>query len=336
MKKTDHLLIIVTFLLLIFGFSTKAKAATPQLMYRFKNLDTTVAQKAVIRQHYIYVVQEVHRNTIIRRAPKPRHGRTVKFSNRSKLTLMNFGHTQSWSYAGRDSWFVGANPQKHGHYYWDTQIAKVTFPKHGHKTYYNQAKLPRLTNLEYATDVNPASRAQIKSAEAAVSPNRKYLLIATLGTDHSGHFALYRLSEANRLLNRAASSSNKEVSINNLHKLAAFHIAKFYGSKVGELDSIQGYAIDNQKTIYVSRQHHPTAQRNYYPREIVKIRWGTTQPEKWHHYDVNNSHWHGKLTELEGLNMSGSHLYLTASYHKHDAHYAVTQSRLYRLPHSIY
>lgn len=310
--------------------------ATPQLMYRLQNLNPAVVQKSVIGPKYIYSLQEDSLDTVIRRARKPRHGKKVNFSSKHELRLKNFGHTQTWIYAGNSKWFVGAKPDKtkKAQYYWDTEIARVKFPK-GRKTIRRLSKLPRLTHLNYATDVSQADYPEVRRSEAAISPNRKWLLITTVDTNDNGHFALYDLKEVNHALDRAAHHANKAVNLKNMKQIAAFHINHLFGPKKSQINSIQGYEIDNNKTIYISSERKPTKKSSSLPRELVKIPWGATSSKDWTRYKINNSHWHKIATELEGVEIVSSKLTLTTAYHQKNRSHRVKENRVYRLNHVV-
>lgn len=335
-KKYYQIFLGIFFLgLLLTAHPSKAASmqnATPQLMYRLRNLHPTVVQKSVIGPKYIYSLQEEGLDTVIRRARKPKHGNNVNFSSKHELRLKDFGHTQTWIYAGNSNWFVGAKPDKtkKAQYYWDTEIARVKFPK-GRKTIRGLSKLPRMTHLNYATDVSQADYPKVRRSEAAISPNRKWLLIATVDTNDNGHFALYDLKEVNRALDAAARHANKAVNLKDMKQIAAFHINHLFGEKSSQLNSIQGYEIDNNQTIYISSERKPTKKTSSLPRELVKIPWGATNPKDWTRYKINNSHWHKIATELEGVEIVSSKLALTTAYHQKTRNHRVKENRVYRL-----
>lgn len=111
-------------------------------------------------------MQEVGNDSIIERAKKPAHGKKVVFSPKHELRLRNFGHTQTWIYAKSGRWFVGAKPRhtKSGNYGWDTELARVRFPK-GSELVTKLSSLPHLTHLNYATDVVQAAYPHVKRSQ---------------------------------------------------------------------------------------------------------------------------------------------------------------------------
>lgn len=328
--------IIFLFSLLVFFYPTQNVNASvhrirPVLKYRLKGLNSSVVQKTIIRPKAIYAIQEIQRkNTVISRAK--RHHKNIVFHHPNALYLKNFGHTQSLDYVGNGYWLVGTTPKRHLTEYWDTEIAWIKFPNHGHKTYKSWKKLPRLTHLNYATDVKPKFYPGLRRVETAISPNHQWLLIAAIDTKDNGHFALYSFKAINQAVLAASKSKNKTVNLKNILQISAFHVKKFFGKKGHSLNSIQGYAIDNQKNIYIPREHRPTGKNSSFPREIIKIAWHQTNPKKWTHYRIDAPQWKHVATELEGLTINSSRLYLTVSYHKRNKSHKVTQNRVYYIP----
>lgn len=342
MKLKHFVFILLTLIALSSFFLNNSKTVTaavrnthPELVYNFKKLTAVPVQRTAVQKNYVYTVQYIDKNTIIRRARAPRRGYNINFSNKSEIKLNNSGHTQTWAHDQKNYWFVGAGPKLGGHHYWDTEIARVKFPKHGKKVYQNVAEIPHLTDLNLATDMNQAQYPGIKRSEAAVSPNHKYLLIATTDLKNNGHFALYNLKEVNNRLNAASRQPNKAVSLSQLHRLAAFHINHFIGNHRWQLNSIQGYGIRNNRTIYISREFKPTANHSSFPREVVKIAWHQTDPKKWTHFKVNHPHWNKVMTELEGIENVGQRFYLTVSYRNDNKWHTVTGSSFFRLNHLL-
>lgn len=312
--------------------SVTIQANTPQLLYQLKNLYHTVVQKSVIQGRYIYALQESGNDTYIRRAEKPRRGKVVKFSAKHELRLKDFGHTQTWLNDGHGHWLVGAKPQRSGKYNWDIELARVAFPKK-RATISDLNKIPHLTNLCYATDL---PKQDIKRAEAAISPNRRLLLIASIDKQDNAHFALYRLAEVNRRLNQAAKKHHrKDVDLRKLHQLSAFHIDHFFGPGNEQLNSVQGYDLGNDRTIYISSELAPRNKDTMLPRKIVKIPWGQTQAANWQQYELNHHDWHDISTELEGIELNSSKLHLTVAYHKKSNEHPTLGSYIFRVSNII-
>lgn len=314
------LLVACTLGMILFTQTTKAEAVKnirPQLLYRLKRIDSTVVQRSVIGQKYIYAVQKVHENTVIHRARKPKKGKNVVFPYNSKLILKNFGHTQTWVYSGKGNWLVGCTPVKNGNIYWDTEIAQVKFPKKGTKTYTSVKRLPHLTDLRYATDMpQDQYTTDVKRAEAAISPNHRWLLIASIDYANNGHFALYNLKQINSQLEEAAHKTDKAVSLKDIEPITAFHINCFFGrNSQSQLTSCQEFDIDNDKNLYISSETAPNGKISKFPRQVVKISWGTTNPKKWIRYRVSTPDWNHQSTELEGVEIANHNLHLTTGFH---------------------
>ena len=338
-KKIINILFITISLFIVgtFAFSDSASAAsfhhmTAHFMYKLTKLPKYVVQKTVNTHKSLYTLQVIHNDIIVRRVAKTRHHKKIKFSSKHQLRLKNFGHTQTWLYAGNNSWLVGAKPVKHPseNYYWDTEIARVKYPKK-RKTISKLHNLPRLTHLNYATDMAQKDYPLLKRSEVAISPNRRWLLIGTVDTKNNGHFAIYNFKEINSKLNQAAHHSKKTVNLKYVKSVSAFHINKFFGTGPNQVNSIQGYEIDNKKAIYISRELKPVSRNSSFPREVVKIPWNATNSSDWTRYKINNSHWKKVATELEGIELSGKNINLTVAYHKRNKSHDVIGNRVYKL-----
>lgn len=234
------------------------------------------------------------------------------------------GHTQTWEPAGRPKqWLVGTKPKWGGHW-WTTQIARLDFSQ-GKIVGRSNTDFPRLSYLNRAgagyDDQVVYPGKNLQRVEAAVSPDQKQLLIATIGFDHAGHFALYDLAEVNQELDAAADQA-QDVNVENLHCLGAFVIPAFNSQ---HFQSVQGYALDNDDNIYVSSQPSPRA--NFFgfakqgqPREIVKIPWGQANENNWTRADLGGNReldLAGFVTELEGIHvLKNGDLNLTVAYHQ--------------------
>lgn len=316
--------------------SSKTSSVKPQLIYRLRGLYPRVVQASAIGSNFVYASQLApsSNDTVIWRTAKPKRGTQVNFSSKQQLRLKGFGHTQTLAYAGSNRYFTGGNPTTGYDYSFDTDIVRVRIPK-GKVTYSNLSRLPHLANLKYATDMPQSEYPGIKRAEATVSPNRKYLLIASVDVDNNGHFAIYRLSDVNKALNKVEHKKNQAVSLRTIHQVAAFHINHFFGNGKNKINSLQGYAIDDDNNIYISSELSPQTTSSSMPREIVKIKWGDTNPKDWEHFNVNDSSWNSVATELEGLEIPNGNLNLTVAYHAKNSKHTTLENRIYRIPASV-
>src|SRR5699024_6475280 len=111
-------------------------------------------------------------------------------------------------------------------------------------------------------------------AEAAVSPNYKKILIATIENNRIGHFIIYDLDKINQALDK--SGKYKDVSVDGFEYEDSFTINNLYGNaEDAVVNSIQGYDLDNDGNIYISSQKAPDFDGSYhaYHKQIVKIPW---------------------------------------------------------------
>ena len=93
-------------------------------------------------------------------------------------------------------------------------------------------------------------------AEAAVSPNYKKFLIATIENNRIGHFTIYDLDKINQALDK--SGKYKDVSLDGFEYENSFTINNLYGNaEDAVVNSIQGYDLDNDGNIYISSQKAP-------------------------------------------------------------------------------
>lgn len=326
------------------------KQVSVHLLYQLNNLHHVVVQQAHVTQDHIYALQLLHKQTetIIYRSE--RDGRQVDFVEDQPLFYLHGvkangkagGHTQTWEPAGkRGFWFVGTKPKRYGHNYWTTQIARLHEPADVTLTFMQNTELPRLSYLNRAGSgfdnnsvVYPGK--EMERLEAAVTPDHKRLMIASIGFDHRGHFALYDLSDINQALDQVEDAPT-DINIEQFKCLGAFMIPHF---NTDPLTSVQGYELDNQNNIYVSSQSGPTTNwlgmaKQGRPREIVKIPWGCPDPQKWEVAQLDKEHHlnvFGYVTEFEGMQvLSPNKIYLTVAYHRKDNSLTTLGNRIYEI-----
>ena len=285
-----------------------------------KDLRQVVVQKTTINNGYAYVLQHVAGDTFIYRG---QNNSNVSFNKQLPvlhLTGTAAGHTQTLEYAGRKGqWFIGTKPNdlNPGWSSWSKQIARIAIPRY-FKVTANTKMRPRLSNLNYAgADFGiSCSGDQFARVEVAVSPNLNYFLIAYGDNDFTGYFALYYLNDINNALDQAATLT-KHVDITTIRCLAAFKIPDLSG-RMGLVGSLQGFAIDNNRDIYISSQF--ADDRLGQNRKIVKIPWNAVNPSHWELIDLsqkNELEIAGYYTELEGIQLLASNdIYLTVAYHQ--------------------
>lgn len=300
------------------------KRITPELVYRLNGMHHVVAQVGAVNDNHIFALQLLHsaRDVLVYR----KHAGLTKNVDYGEphLVLTGFGHTQTWVPAnGDDEFFVGAKPNSSN---WTTQIARVKYPKLLLENYSSNTQLPRLSHLNRATDAEYDGHNHLHRVEASVSPNGKYFLIAAIWDDGSGHFALYDLNEVNQALD---ANGTKNMPITDLHCLDAFHIDHFDNPSVSPaeeepalIDSVQGYAIDNDKNIYISDQlspkiDHATGTVTTWSRKIIKFAWGETNSDNWQVAMIDGIDLPERYSELESIHVNApDDIYLTVAYHQ--------------------
>ncbi|BDR59857.1 helveticin J family class III bacteriocin [Lactobacillus xylocopicola] len=296
-----------------------------------------VVQKGHVGSGYIYAMQ-LHKdtdknelNSVLRATPTSTPSTPITYGNAIlNMKSLAGGHSQTWEYAGKKGqWFIGTkgvNTANDG-YNWATQIARVTIPPDT-TTHYTNTDFPRLSHLSSAGN----QEIELRRAEAAVSPNYTYFLIATIDLDGNGYFSLYYLDDVNNAL-----TGKSAYSIANLTPVSDFPPFKISNMtqnvsktiKPGEvkIGSIQGYDIDEtvdkynnkQVNIYISSEYSPDKGGQSEKRHIYKIPWGATDKSDWTDIDLSRDasvDYNGYPTEFESVQVIGeNHLYLTVAYH---------------------
>lgn len=118
--------------------------------------------------------------------------------------------------------------------------------------------------------------------EIAVSPNKNYLLIAPIDSGGKQFFLLYDYNMFKKYVN--GCSNKGTINLKDIPLLDNFAIDRFViGSETGKsvnfkFDSVQGYAIDNDKTIYISSQKAPNKKgKGHSLAKIICIPWNSYQ-----------------------------------------------------------
>ena len=88
------------------------------------------------------------------------------------------------------------------------------------------------------------------------------------------------------------------------------------------IDSVQGYAIDDDKNIYISNQlspkiDHANGEVTTWSRKIVKFPWGETNPENWQVAMIDGIDLPDRYSEVESIHVQApDDIYLTVAYHQ--------------------
>lgn len=300
------------------------KTIKPELVYQLNGMHHVVAQVGAIYDKHIFALQLLHSaHDILVYRKHEGITKDVAYTE-PHLTMTGFGHTQTWIPANEnDEYFVGVKPNSSN---WTTQIAKVRYPKLLAHNYTSNTQLPRLSHLNHATDLAYDGHNHLHRVEAAVSPNGQYFMIAAIWNDNSGHFALYDLDEVNQKLDE---NGTKDTPITDLPCLSAFHIENFDTPSLAPdqeqaniIDSVQGYAIDNDKNIYISNQlspkiNHTTGEVTTWSRKIIKFPWGETNNANWQVSMIDGIDLPDRYGELESIQVNApDDIYLTVAYHQ--------------------
>ncbi len=318
-----------------------------RLVNKLENIHHVVVQSSALVGSNVFALQLLHKQSDVIVYQTPNDSGTVTFDENHPILFLKGpnsagtagGHTQTWVQSGEDNkWFVGTKPKRHGNTYWTTQIARVAVSGYQTQTFTNNTDLPRLSYLNRAGSGYGSVAYHGKDlvrVEAAVSPNGQYFLIASIDNSHMGHFAIYNLNEVNEKLD-AAEETSEDVNIQELTCLGAFNVPHFNDQKIL---SIQGYAIDDNKDIYISSQPSPHTTflgfpKQGKPREIVKIPWGISNADKWSVVNLDNSLKLDALdfcTEFEGIQVTSDCLYLTVAYHQRNSDLTTLMNRIYQV-----
>lgn len=305
------------------------KKVKVSLKYDLLNLHHVVVQAGLVKGNDVYALQLLHKQTDIIVYHGKAEGNKVFYDEGRPIVYLTDkagGHTQTWAEAGKDNcFFIGTKPKRHGHTLWDTQIARLDLSRET-VTRNSNTDLPRLAYLNragknFGDGAVAYAGKNLYRLEAAVSPDKTKLLIASIDVNHTGHFALYDLTEINAALDKAEEQADY-LNIENFHCLGAFMIPHFNSRLIA---SIQGYGLDNENNVYVSSQLGPSQNffgfyRQAKPREIVKIPWGETNPQQWEVANLDAEpvlNVAGYASEFESVQVvNDNKLLLTVAYHR--------------------
>lgn len=291
----------------------------------------SVVQKGDVGQSYIYALQlqDHAKSTYVFRRSKS----GGKFTKILDLHGDAAGHTQTWSYAGPNNWFIGTNPNKGP---WATQIARVNIKSNGgpHHTYYD---FPCLAYLDRAGNV-PYTGSFVR-AEAAVSPDHTKFLLVTVDNNGKGYFTIYNLAAINEALDSVQHNdkTNRYFDIGNISEadiVDKFTITNLFSGNVKDtryiLHSLQGFDVDNSNNVFISSQKAPKIDEktgkfpkgNTYHKEILVIPANARYDQnQWTNVNLSASGvidqpGTGRHTEVEGIQaIDANNAYLTVAYH---------------------
>lgn len=297
----------------------------------------------------------------------------VLINNASPLLLLKGkagGHSETWEFSGiKDKWFVGTK-KSNSKSKWDTQIARIDI-KNSKPAYSSNLQLTRIGYLNNAgKSKDRFSGKNLHRVEIALSPDYTKFLVASVENNGTGHFSIYPAHCINEALDKAESTHDL-VNLGQLtDKLAdpdkseieSFTVKPFLtmykstykyikgkgkGKKKrvkrvreevehfhGNINSVQGYDIDNDGNIYITSQRSPyyDAKKGFKPhhKQIIIIpsrgndgqklsenersnmhNWFSVDLSAWKGIDIS-----GKHTEVEGIQViDKDHAYVTVAYH---------------------
>lgn len=91
--------------------------------------------------------------------------------------------------------------------------------------------------------------------EMAISPDRKHVLFTPIDKDYKQWFLLYNYSDIIKALSK--SNFGQALDLSKIKQIDTFSVGQITGSDTAILKSIQGYAIDDNDTIYISSERAP-------------------------------------------------------------------------------
>ncbi|KJY54717.1 Uncharacterized protein JF73_17270 (plasmid) [Lactobacillus helsingborgensis] len=330
----------------------------------------SVVQKGNIGTSFIYALQlrGQSKNIYILRGKRPKSNEEgtnfkIPMNESSPLLILKSkagGHSETWEYSGiTNKWFVGTKSSK-GSSKWDTQIARIDI-KNSKPVYSSNAQLTRLGYLNRAgNEKDRFAGKYMHRVEIALSPDYKKFLIASVEKNGTGHFAIYPTHCINEELDKKEGEHGL-INIGDLtdklkdpdkSEIESFTVKPFLNMYKkgkdkktkqpidviryqGNIESVQGYDLDNDGNIYITSQKSPFYDKvkkkfTTYHKQIIKIPSRSENGEKlseeeradmsnW--FAVNLSKWKkidiaGKHSEVEGIQIiDEDHAYVTVAYH---------------------
>lgn len=298
--------------------------------YKIINTKKQIAiQKTYIGSKYLYFIQRSGKTLYFSRCLLPSSGTTIDASNASMMTLTNFGHSQVleyFEYGGVAYFWIGCNASDEidnlstgNTYNWSTQIARVPFEAGAEKNY---TLFKRLSAVSYA-DGSGTSIGPVRRVEAALSSNKKYLLIwcrtyqitdvvensvkVRKRSNYKTRFSIYDADKVNAAL---TSASANYLSCNSTAIKNAFIASFTYKPGDGSNDTLrygsnQGLEINNSKQIFIASESRSngTSQGKFIRKLNSSGNILTTVKI------MGSKLGAGSQTELEGLQLLDSKLY---------------------------
>lgn len=278
---------------------------------------TNAIQTFYIGSKYVYTVQKSGETVYLSRFTLLDDGKTAEYKDR--MVLSKFGHCQTLEYfewKGK-AYFLMACKSDGGKYkddkgtpyYWSLQIARV--PYEASETAKSYGSFKRLCYINKANK-NGSAFGETKRCDAALSSNKKTLLVWCRNTDNKMQFTRYDMNKINVALDESehnylscGSESVKKawLATNTPTSSSVFANA--------ESSSVQGLELNDANCTYIASG--PSNHNKY----IVKLNSGCSMLTT---IKINNSNLKtGTKTEIEGLQLKGEYVYFGICDHKNQA-----------------
>lgn len=125
--------------------------------------------------------------------------------------------------------------------------------------------------------------------EMAISPDHERVLFTPIDKNYKQWFLLYKYSDVMDPLNKL--DYGQALNLSKVKRDDEFNIAKFTGSDTATLKSIQGYAINDEQTIYISSERAPEFKKGKLimgnsPSIIFRMRWNHDSTQRQYYLDL--------------------------------------------------
>ena len=235
------------------------------------------------------------------------------FTIQDSMLLTNVGHGQTldmYTYGGKPYFLIscGGQPATRATDVWSTQIGRITYSA---GTVLDNSNIKRLTYLDYSHN-GDKSFGVIKRVDAALSTDKKRLLIWKQNLNGDNQFSVYNFVAINQQL---SSNSSNTVSFQN-NGVLKYACKYVFNDPVDMPGSIQGLELsnvaNNMHSVYISSGNE-SKEKN---KELIITRFNTNGDFKkkvkisdkgvWGLYDGSTET--DVEAEIEGLKIAGSNL----------------------------
>lgn len=233
------------------------------------------------------------------------------FSIADSMLLVGVGHGQTldmYTYGGKTYFLVscGSYHPEDSDYIWSTQIGRICYKAN---TVLNNTDIKRLTYLNYANKANTSFGA-VKRVDAALSTNKKQLLIWKRSQNGKNQFSVYDFSTINRLL---SSSSGNTVSFKNNATLKNACTCSF-DNPSNMPPSFQGVELsdiaDGLHSIYIAsgneKEHKANTLTRFNSKGVFRTKVTIDDTGVWGIY--NRGYINNTTAEIEGVKIAGDKL----------------------------